>query len=49
MGRTSCDRIVVFEGPERLHGELVEVIVDDVSPVTMFGRVVTSESVAHSA
>jgi tRNA-2-methylthio-N6-dimethylallyladenosine synthase len=49
MGRTSCDRIVVFEGPERLVGRLVSVAVEDVSPVTLFGRVVTSEQVAYSA
>jgi len=46
IGRTSCDRIVVFEGPERLHGQLIPVAIEDVSPVTMFGRVVTSERIA---
>lgn len=45
-GRTSCDRIVVFDGPERLAGQLLPVTIEDASPVTLFGRVVTSELVA---
>jgi tRNA-2-methylthio-N6-dimethylallyladenosine synthase len=49
MGRTSCDRIVVFDGPERLIGELVRVVVDDVSAVTLFGRVEVMERIATSA
>lgn len=49
MGRTTCDRIVVFDGPERLVGQIVSVAVEDVSPVTLFGRVVTSEQVVYSA
>ncbi|ODT98427.1 MAG: tRNA (N6-isopentenyl adenosine(37)-C2)-methylthiotransferase MiaB [Planctomycetes bacterium SCN 63-9] len=49
MGRTSCDRIVVFEGRERLVGQIVAVDVEDVSAVTLFGRVVTSEQIAYSA
>ena len=40
-GRTSCDRIVVFEGPERLLGQVVRVVVEDASAVTLFGRVET--------
>lgn len=43
-GRTSCDRIVVFPGHVRLAGRLVSVEVDDASAVTLFGRVVTSET-----
>ena len=43
-GRTHCDRIVVFEGNERLVGNLVPVSIEKVSAVTLFGRVVTSES-----
>ena len=43
-GRTACDRIVVFEGPERLVGQFVPVAVEDASAVTLFGRVVTTES-----
>ncbi len=48
-GRTSCDRIVVFNGPERLQGEFVNVTVDDASAVTLFGRVVTMDSAAPRA
>jgi tRNA-2-methylthio-N6-dimethylallyladenosine synthase len=42
-GRTSCDRIVVFDGNERLIGRMVRVEVEEASPVTLFGRVVTSD------
>jgi tRNA-2-methylthio-N6-dimethylallyladenosine synthase len=42
-GRTPCDRIVVFEGHERLVGRLVPVAIEDASAVTLFGQVVTSE------
>ena len=36
-----CDQIVVFEGNERLVGQIVPVEVEDASAVTLFGRVVT--------
>lgn len=39
-GRTVCDRIVVFPGPLEWIGRFVEVEIDRVSPVTLFGRVV---------
>ena len=48
-GRTPCDRIVVFEGPERLVGRFVPVVVEDASAVTLFGRVETSERIATPA
>jgi tRNA-2-methylthio-N6-dimethylallyladenosine synthase len=48
-GRTSCDRIVVFDGNERLVGQFVPVLVREVSPVTMFGDVVTTVSVGAGA
>src|SRR4051812_47206088 len=48
-GRTTCDRIVVFEGHERLVGQVVEATVEDASAVTLFGRVVTTDSVAPRA
>ena len=48
-GRTACDRIVVFAGPERLIGRFVRVVVEDASAVTLFGRVETSERIATSA
>ncbi|WP_165231621.1 tRNA (N6-isopentenyl adenosine(37)-C2)-methylthiotransferase MiaB [Aquisphaera insulae] len=39
MGRTACDRIVVFEGSEGLAGRFVRVSIEDASAVTLFGRV----------
>lgn len=42
-GRTTCDRIVVFPGRERLAGRLVPVEVVDASAVTLFGRIETAE------
>lgn len=48
-GRTACDRIAVFDGPERLVGRLVRVVVEDASAVTLFGRVETTEPVATLA
>jgi tRNA-2-methylthio-N6-dimethylallyladenosine synthase len=44
-GRTSCDRIVVFEGNTRLVGEFVPVQIQEATPVTLFGEVVTTVSV----
>ncbi|MGE3821562.1 MAG: tRNA (N6-isopentenyl adenosine(37)-C2)-methylthiotransferase MiaB, partial [Isosphaeraceae bacterium] len=44
-GRTTCDRIMVFDGPDRLTGQLISVVVEDASAVTLFGRVQTSEVV----
>ena len=44
VGHTHCDRLVVFDGPERLIGRILPVVVEEVSPVTLFGRVATSES-----
>ncbi len=46
VGRTWCDRIVVFEGPERLVGAFLTVEVEDAGPVTLFGRVATAELAA---
>ena len=40
-GRTSCDRIVVFDGNPRLTGQIVPVAVYEVAPHTLFGAVVT--------
>jgi tRNA-2-methylthio-N6-dimethylallyladenosine synthase len=48
-GRTACDRIVVFSGPDRLTGEIVRVVVEEASAVTLFGRVETTERIAASA
>ena len=43
VGRTSCDRIVVFDGNPRLVGNLVQVHVYDCTPTTLLGTIVTSE------
>ena len=48
-GRTACDRIAVFEGHERLVGQVIPVAVEGASAVTLFGRVVTAEAVASPA
>ncbi len=45
-GRTMCDRIVVFDGPARLEGQLVPVRIESASPVTLFGNAIT-EQTAH--
>ena len=42
-GRTSCDRIVVFNGNPRLAGSLATIQIDDVTPTTMLGQIVTRE------
>jgi tRNA-2-methylthio-N6-dimethylallyladenosine synthase len=46
-GRTRCDRIVVFEGHERLTGTIIPVAIEDAGPVTLFGQVVTSTVQPH--
>ena len=38
-GRTTCDRIVVFDGHERLAGTLVPVTIEKATAVTLFGAV----------
>jgi tRNA-2-methylthio-N6-dimethylallyladenosine synthase len=48
-GRTACDRIVVFDGPERLIGQFVRVAIEAASAVTLFGRAETTEPVPVSA
>ncbi|MBM4076617.1 MAG: tRNA (N6-isopentenyl adenosine(37)-C2)-methylthiotransferase MiaB, partial [Planctomycetes bacterium] len=42
-GRTSCDRIVVFEGNPRLAGSLAQIQIGDVTPTTLIGSIVTRE------
>ena len=44
-GRTTCDRIVVWEGNERQAGQLLQVTIHDVSGFTLFGGVETTEQV----
>jgi tRNA-2-methylthio-N6-dimethylallyladenosine synthase len=47
VGRTPCDRIVVFEGSQRQVGQIIPVAIYDVAPHTLYGSVVT-EHVVHS-
>jgi tRNA-2-methylthio-N6-dimethylallyladenosine synthase len=44
-GKTWCDRIIVFHGPERLIGEFLSVEVEEANAMTLFGRVATTETV----
>jgi tRNA-2-methylthio-N6-dimethylallyladenosine synthase len=41
VGRTHCDRIVVFDGNRRQVGRLLDVAVYDANAFTLFGSVVT--------
>jgi tRNA-2-methylthio-N6-dimethylallyladenosine synthase len=41
VGRTHCDRIVVFEGNRRQIGQLLEVTIVDANAFTLFGSVIT--------
>lgn len=42
-GRTPCDRIVVWDGNERQAGELLDILIYDVSATTLFGSVETRD------
>jgi tRNA-2-methylthio-N6-dimethylallyladenosine synthase len=44
-GRTRTDHIVVFDGNERLAGQTVMVDVQEASPFTLYGEVVTGEQI----
>jgi tRNA-2-methylthio-N6-dimethylallyladenosine synthase len=44
-GRTRTDHIVVFEGNERLMGQTIQVAVEEATAFTLFGSVVTKETV----
>jgi len=44
MGRTMCDRIVVFDGSERLIGKLAQITIYEVNPFTLFGEVAISHA-----
>src|SRR5262245_57269870 len=44
-GRSMADHIVVFDGTERLIGHTVRVAVEDASPFTLYGTVLTDEVV----
>ena len=41
VGRTTCDRIVVFDGAAELIGRILPVLIEKADGFTMFGRVVT--------
>ncbi|MEX0717678.1 MAG: tRNA (N6-isopentenyl adenosine(37)-C2)-methylthiotransferase MiaB [Planctomycetaceae bacterium] len=43
VGRTMCDRIVVFDGNPRLAGTLATVEIHDGTPTTLLGSIVTRE------
>jgi tRNA-2-methylthio-N6-dimethylallyladenosine synthase len=42
-GRTTCDRIVVFNGNPRLAGTMATISVEDCTPTTLIGQIVTQE------
>ncbi len=44
-GRTSCDRIVVFDGHQRLVGRSIQVRVEEASAVTLFGEVPSTDRI----
>ncbi len=44
VGRTMCDRIVVFDGSERLIGRLAQITIYEANPFTLFGEV----AIAHA-
>ena len=41
VGRTPCDRIVVFDGNPRLCGTLAKIAIHDCTPTTLIGSIVT--------
>ncbi|AMV38924.1 tRNA (N6-isopentenyl adenosine(37)-C2)-methylthiotransferase MiaB [Planctomyces sp. SH-PL62] len=43
-GRTHCDRIVVFDGPEELTGRMARVQIENASAVTLFGRIAQNQA-----
>jgi tRNA-2-methylthio-N6-dimethylallyladenosine synthase len=47
-GRTMTDHIVVFEGNERLIGQMVQVYIEEATAFTLFGKVVTDEQIGVS-
>lgn len=48
VGRTRCDRIVVFDGNPRLTGSLTQVAIHDCTPTTLLGNIVT-RNVQHGS
>ena len=48
VGRTHCDRIVVFEGNRRQAGRILPIAVHDASSHTLFGSVITEHEVTSA-
>lgn len=48
MGRTHCDRIVVFEGNRRQAGQFLPIAIHDASSHTLFGSVITEHEVTSA-
>ena len=48
VGRTDCDRIVVFDGNPRLAGTLADIQIEDCSATTLMGAIVT-RSLQHGS
>ena len=46
FGRTECNRAVVFDGPKRLIGQMVDVRITEAPQRSLRGEVVTAETVA---
>jgi tRNA-2-methylthio-N6-dimethylallyladenosine synthase len=38
VGRTTCDRIVVFDGPAALTGQILPIVIEKIDAFTLFGR-----------
>lgn len=49
MGRTECNRIVNFPGPQRLAGQMVDVRITQALPHSLRGEVLQAESVLAAA
>jgi tRNA-2-methylthio-N6-dimethylallyladenosine synthase len=46
MGRTECNRIVNFPGPQRLVGQMIDVTITQALPHSLRGAPVVQHSVA---
>ena len=47
-GRSRCDRIVVFDGNPRLTGSMTKVVINECTPTTLLGSIVT-QAVQHGS
>lgn len=43
-GRTECNRVVNFDGPQELIGQFVEVTISDALPNSLRGRITATEA-----